>query len=183
MIPPENCPPDPVCCDSIYGKAKEILELARQALCDCCGAAECEKFEFFVGVGDEPHMGAIDYVGAWMSRVTAAPSTAASSGNQLLPRFRFEYSVKIHETGFPLVDSQGRAPEPGAVDHASKVVLSRVEIVLRHVLNSIRKAGLIKAGSYMAFESLTARPRTTGGVAHVFVVTLEHDWLPAVSTT
>ena len=181
MIPDASCPPDPVCCESIYGKANDLLAVVQQALCDCCGPDECGKFQGFVGVGNEPQMGAIDYVAVWMVRVTAAPSSALAQNTMLLPRFRFQYAVKIHETGFPLLSPQADAPDPAAVDHASHVHLSRVEVVLRRVLNAMRTGGLVNAGSFQSFDGLTPRPRDAGGVAHVFEVTLEHDWLPAVT--
>lgn len=180
MIPDLGCPPDPVCCDSIYSKAAEILAVAKGALCDCCGPERCSSFAEFVGIGSEPQMGAIDYIAVWFTRVLPAPPSAKAQGTQHLPRFRFSYSVKLHETGYPLLDAQARPPEPEAVNHAARVGLSHVEVVLRRLLHSMRQFSLTKAGSYQAFDSVTARPRTAAGIAHIIELTLEHDWLPAV---
>lgn len=170
MLPAADCTDTTPACNTINGMADALLDVCHDALGDC----GCENFAYVVSV-NEPNLGG-DYLGVWLSRADPMPSSQPT-GQLLLPRLRYTFSIKLHEEGFPKLDGDKR-PSAKAVDAASRVSNARIEYVLRRVVDALRRDTMKLRGGFQSCGPLIVLPRDTGGVSWRFDVTVELAFEP-----
>lgn len=172
-LPDAECDTCSASCTTLYEVVGSVVSVAYDAVACQLNPATCGDFMGFVSHAEPNHPDG-DYVAGWVARLSPRDQNQTSPSGLLFPIPQVEIGVKLCESGYPTIASDGPPPF-AALTNAAMHSYSHAEAMMRAIYANVGKGGqdrILRSCGWQGMSALVPTRPSGGIVAWTFTVSL-----------